>query len=284
MCCKWNIAIIVATSLAMLMASCSRPSSHQAQGYIEGRYTYMATSVSGALTTLSVVRGTRVKVGDQLVVLQPRPESDLYDAAVENLKDSMAARNAVAANLQYAKRTYERYKVLVPRNAIQQSALDNAQSIYEATTAQLAQANAHITSVAAVMAQTKWSTEQKILYAPADAIVFDVYYRLGEYTIANQPILSLLAPSDIKVIFYVEEKILGQLKLGDTVTVQCDGCRQSYPAKISFISPSAEYTPPVIYSNETNAKLIYRIEAAFQPSIAYNLHPGQPVAVTVGSS
>jgi len=62
--------------------------------------------------------------------------------------------------------------------------------------------------------------------------------------------------------------------------VQCDQCKDSYAGKISFISPSAEYTPPVIYSTETNEKLIYRIEAEFAPDIAYNMHPGQPVYVT----
>ena len=48
---------------------------------------------------------------------------------------------------------------------------------------------------------------------------------------------------------------------------------------ISFISPTAEYTPPVIYSNQTNDKLIFRIEAAFKPDIAINFHPGQAVYV-----
>jgi len=276
---KWILPSLILIT-AMLIASCSPHSEHQAQGYIEGRYTYIATNVSGVLRQLRVERGVKVKQGDTLVVLEQQPESDLYDAAVENLEQSKSARDAIAANLDYAKITYERYKILVPQKAIQQSQLDNAKSVYESTVAQLAQANANVTSTAAAMAQAKWMIDQKTLSAPVDAIVFDTYYRPGEYTIANQPILSLLAPGDIKVIFYVNEPVLSQLKLGKKVYVQCDGCDTSYPGKISFISPSAEYTPPVIYSNETNAKLIYRIEAEFPSNIAYNMHPGQPVYVT----
>lgn len=261
------------------LSSCSHQAERQVQGYIEGRYTYMATSVSGVLEQLLVARGTQVKKGEILFVLEAQPESDAYNAAIENLKQSINARDAIIANLAFAKITYQRYKILVPANAIQQSQLDSAKATYDATVAQLAQANANIASTYATLTQAKWTKDQKIITAPVDAIVFDTYYRLGEYTIANQAILSLLAPGDIKAIFYIQEVDLGAIKLGDKVSVRCDGCRHAYPARVSFISPSAEYTPPVIYSTETNAKLVYRIEAEFALQDAYYLHPGQPIYV-----
>lgn len=269
---------VIFASIGLL--SCSPDSSHEAQGYIEGRYTYMATPVSGVLKEWLVERGAKVKQGQLLFVLEEQPESDLYDAALQNLKQSIASRDAIVANLSYAKITYERYKILVPKNAIQQSMLDNAKSTYAATLAQLAEANATIASTNATLAQTRWTKDQKRVYAPVDGIVFDTYYRLGEYTIANQSILSLLAPADIKAIFYIGEGDLGSIQLGDKVEVHCDGCTQRYAGRVSFISPSAEYTPPVIFSTETNEKLIFRIEAEFSPSDAYHLHPGQPVTVT----
>jgi HlyD family secretion protein len=267
-------------SLLIFISGCSRPSQHQAQGYIEGRYTYMATNVSGVLKQLLVQRGSKVKKGDVLFALEQQPESDLYNAALENRQQSISARDAIAANLTYAKITYERYKILVPKGAIQQSQLDNAKSIYESTVAQLAQANANVTSVTAALEQAQWTLEQKTISAPVDALVFDIYYRLGEYTQANQAIVSLLAPSNIKAIFYVKQADLSGLRLSEKINVHCDGCEKDYVGKISFISPSAEYTPPVIYSNETNEKLIYRVEAEFAENVAYNLHPGQPVYVS----
>lgn len=276
---KRNLFKLYTLILIICLASCSEQPAHQAQGYIEGRYTYMATSVSGVLEQLHVQRGAKVKQGDVLFKLEQQPQSDAYTAAKENLNQAIAARDAIAANLDYAKITYERYKILVPQKALEVSRLDNARSTYESTIAQLAQANATIASSTATLQESAWTKDQKIITAPVDAIVFDTYYRLGEYTQAGQPIVSLLAASDIKVVFYVFEAILGELKLGNSVSVQCNGCDRAYVGKISFISPSAEYTPPVIYSTETNAKLIYRIEAEFEPKIAYHLHPGQPVTV-----
>lgn len=266
--------------LTVSLLSCSRQPSQEAQGYIEGRYTYMATPVSGVLKQWLVERGTKVKQGQLLFTLEEQPESDLYHAAEQNLKQAISARDAIAANLTYAKLTYERYKILVPKNAIQQSMLDSAKSTYTATAAQLAQANANIASSTAALEQAHWTKNQKMVYAPVDAIVFDTYYRLGEYTLANQAVLSLLAPADIKTIFYVNEADLGNIQLGDKVSVRCDSCAKLYSGRVSFISPSAEYTPPVIFSNETSEKLIYRIEAEFVPDDAWHLHPGQPVTVT----
>jgi HlyD family secretion protein len=279
---KINIHYYLWIASFILLTSCSQQSSNKAQGYIEGHYTYIATSVSGVLRQLAVQKGQNVKQGQLLFVLEPQPESDAYTAAVEKLKESTNARDAIVANLAYAKITYERDQILVQKKAIQQSALDDATSTYNATQAQLAQANATIAESTALLAEAKWTSEQKMQYAPVDAVVFDTYYRLGEYTIENQPIISLLAPGNIKAIFYVAESILGRIHLNDKVSVTCAGCQDAgYQGRISFISPAAEYTPPVIYSTETNEKLIYRIEAEFAPQDAALLHPGQPVEVTL---
>lgn len=251
----------------------------EAQGYIEGRYTYIATNVSGILNTLYVTKGARVNRGQKLIALESQPESDIYQAEIDNLRQASAARDAISANLTYLKLTYERYKTLVPKGAIQQSALDNAKANYHSALSQLAEAQASIAESRAKVAQAKWTLEQKFLYAPTDGIVFDTFYRQGEYTEAKKAILSLLAPEDIKAIFYVPQRILGQFQLGQAISIACDGCSTFYPAKISFISPVAEYTPPVIFSSETNSKLIYRIEANFARQDAYHLHPGQPIRV-----
>jgi HlyD family secretion protein len=61
-----------------------------------------------------------------------------------------------------------------------------------------------------------------------------------------------------------------------------DGVPEPFVGKVSFISPQAEYTPPVIYSQENRSKLVFMIEAVFDPDVAAKLHPGQPVDVRIG--
>jgi HlyD family secretion protein len=58
-----------------------------------------------------------------------------------------------------------------------------------------------------------------------------------------------------------------------------DGVQHPFLGKVSYISPRAEYTPPVIYSRESRAKLVFMVESVFDPGASANLHPGQPVDV-----
>ena len=57
--------------------------------------------------------------------------------------------------------------------------------------------------------------------------------------------------------------------------VSCDGCAADLAAKIYFISTTAEYTPPVIYSLEERVKLVYLIQA--RPDKPDMLRVGQPI-------
>ena len=80
--------------------------------------------------------------------------------------------------------------------------------------------------------------------------------------------------------FFAPEATLGKLQVGQVVTVHCDGCSHDVNAKINYMSQQAEYTPPVIYSKDSQAKLVFLVEA--QPvelRDASLLHPGQPVSV-----
>jgi HlyD family secretion protein len=93
--------------------------------------------------------------------------------------------------------------------------------------------------------------------------------------------VNLLPPQNVKVKFFVPEAVLGALRVGQEVRVTCDGCAAPVSARVSFIAPQAEYTPPVIYSRDNRAKLVFLIEARPAPEDAPKLHPGQPVEVTL---
>jgi HlyD family secretion protein len=48
---------------------------------------------------------------------------------------------------------------------------------------------------------------------------------------------------------------------------------------VSYVSTEPEFTPPIIYSNESRAKLVFMIEARAAAGGAPALRPGQPVEV-----
>ena len=96
---------------------------------------------------------------------------------------------------------------------------------------------------------------------------------------AGAPVVSLLPPGNIFVRFFVPEGSLAKLHAGDPVALSCGGCPAGLSATISFISPRAEYTPPLIYSESSKAKLVFLIEAQPPLEQAAGLNPGQPIEV-----
>jgi HlyD family secretion protein len=106
-----------------------------------------------------------------------------------------------------------------------------------------------------------------------------VLARPGETIDAGVPVVSLLPPKNIFVRFFVPETMLATVHYGDRVALSCDNCPAHFTATISFISPQAEYTPPIIYSDSTRSKLVYMIEARPPADRAALLNPGQPVTV-----
>ena len=92
---------------------------------------------------------------------------------------------------------------------------------------------------------------------------------------------SLLPPGNVKARFYVPEPVLARVRPGTVVTLACDGCGAPIRATVDYVSNRAEYTPPVLYSKENRAKLVYLVEARPAAADAVKLNPGQPVDVTL---
>ena len=109
--------------------------------------------------------------------------------------------------------------------------------------------------------------------------MYDTLFRQGEWVPAGKPVVVLLPPQNIKVRAFVPETRVGSIHYADTARVTLDGVQNPFLGKVSYISPRAEYTPPVIYSRESRAKLVFMVELIFDPQAAANLHPGQPVDV-----
>jgi HlyD family secretion protein len=98
----------------------------------------------------------------------------------------------------------------------------------------------------------------------------------------QRPVLSILPPGNMKVRFFVPETDLPKLSIGQDVQVSCDGCENGLTAKIYYIATNAEYTPPVIYSQEERHKLVYLVQA--RPNKPDLLRVGQPVSVVTGDA
>ena len=252
---------------AALLGGCGKNSANHFQGYIEGEYVYVAAPLGGALTNLAVARGEQIKKGQLLFALERQSEAAALDQAEKNLAQAKAS-------LTLSESTFQRRKELrnSPDAVISAEELDQARSQRDADAAMMA-------AQQAALDKAQWSFDQKQQFAPADAQVHDTLYRSGEWVAAGNPVVVLLPPENIKVRFFVPQEMLPHIKIGESVAIACDGAPHAINATVNYISTQVEYTPPVIYSRETRANLVFMIEAKISTADAADARPGQPADV-----
>jgi HlyD family secretion protein len=295
--------------------SCNRDTEDRVQGYIEAEYIYIAPVIAGNLTALAVKRGDLVKRGELLYSLDREPEASSRKEAEDRVSQARARHAdlqkgqrpvelaAIEAQLAQAQAALglsrfeleRRLKVFpsgVSKESVEQaqSAVSQGEARVREIEAQLetarlgaredqvAGAAADVSAFESNLSQISWRLEQKTLFAPVGGLVYDTYYNVGEWVQAGSPVLAILPPEKIKVRFYVSTYKRAELVIGQTVKVDVGAGGERRLARVNYISPQAEYTPPVIYSREMRSKLVFMVEAQFEQP-GYSVLPGQPVDV-----
>jgi HlyD family secretion protein len=303
---------------ALALAGCGQRDDAGWSGYADADYVYVAAPIAGQLSALHVVAGQQVTKGKPLFALDDEAERAAREEANARLaaasfqaadtekgkrEPEVSVNQAQLAQARaqagLARNDLTRKRELLAKGFIAQAQVDEAEHAYAqaqgrvaelSSTVQVARlparsderlaAQAQVDAARQALRQSDWRAQQKQQAAPVDAQVADTFFRPGEFVNAGQPVVSLLPPANVKARFYVPEPQIQQLALGADVTLHCDGC-EPIAARVTFISTKPEYTPPVIYSNEQRAKLVFLVEAKPAPADAVKLRPGQPLSVTV---
>ncbi len=223
-----------ALALGMLLSACSNGSDNVMQGWIEGDFIFVSPDEQGRIEQMMVRQGDAVKKDQLLFVL----DTELQEA-------DLGVAEATLAN---AKQAFDRAQQLLKSGSGTQKDFDFTQALYREAQARLAAAQDAADAAARLESGRRTGADRSIT-GPARPCR------------PAAPIISLLPPGNVKVRFYVAEPMLARIAIDDPISFSCDGCPAGMTGKISFISQYAEYTPPVIYSQQERHKLVYLIEA-----------------------
>lgn len=316
---KFSPALILVFILPFSLIGCSETPTNVFQGYVEGEYVHVSSPIGGMLESLSVIRGQQTVKDAPLFSLERDFELAAVNEARHSLQqaeDNLANLEkgqrpseiaSIKAQLKQAKASaalakieYERRVKLIEEQTISQEELDRSESDYDqkrqavrrinadlatarlgARSDEIRAAAAQVLQAEAKLEQAEWNYNQKAQATTAPGLVFDTLFREGEWVSPGQPVVTVLPPENIEVRFYVPQTLVGTLSIGQEALISFDGEPTPIKTRISYISPSAEFTPPVIYSSESRAKLVFLIKSKPEKSDATKLHPGQPVDATL---
>jgi len=244
----------LATMMAAILplAGCDIGRQHLVfQGWVEADLVFVSPDEQGRINTLLVSEGDTVERGAPLFTV----DSDLQQADLQQMK----------ATLENTRINFDRAQRLAKEGFATQKSLDDARELLRAAEARFNSSQTRLV--------------RREVLSPATGTIQQVYFRSGEMVSGARPVVALLPPGNIKLRFYAPEAVLPRLHLGDRVKVQCDGCAGDIAGRISFLSGTAEFTPPVIFSLEERAKMVFRVEA--RPQAPDLLRVGQPVTLSI---
>ena len=284
-------------------------------GYVEGEPLYPASPVAGRLVELGVQRGDVVAQGVTLFAIDPAQSRAARDSALAETEaaKSLAADAkrgqrpaelgvieaqlaAARAVLNEADTSLKRVQPLAEAGAASRAQLDTAVAARAKAAAnvraidkQLQAARLGAREDQARAAQDRVRQAEAVLgaaearltdlspQAPAAGRIEDVFFQAGEWVPANQPVLSFIPDDRVRLRFFAPQNGIAAYAIGAEVSFACDGCAKDLKAKITYVSPRPEFTPPVIYSREARDRMVFLVEAA--PATTKGLTPGQPIDV-----
>ena len=301
-------------STCLILAACQSKPAESYSGYVESQAVSINAPQAGWLASVNVDRGDAVTEGEALfrldatqaehalsgaqsrAVAAQASATDLAKGAREaDIAPLLAQRIEAQSQLDLAHANEARYAQLEPKGYVSAAQMDSLRAATKSAKAQLINidklvaekrlasredqqraAQAQAAAASADVAGAQYTVDDRDVKARLTGLVDERLREPGEFVTAGAAVLTVRPKGREFVRFYVPQADLAKFRVGAVVHVGCDGC-QAQTARVRFISPEAEFTPPVIYSVKERQKLMFLIEAT--PEKPEALHVGQPLDV-----
>jgi len=288
-------------------------------GNVDIRQVELAFNANGRIDQVLVAEGARVSKGQLLAVLDTerlRRQLSEVEAQVatqrqvlarleagsrpEEIRKAQAEVQAARVDAANAEVVYRRQQDLVAQHFVAQQQLDNAKFALEATRARLraaeealrlvelgprqediAAARATLAATEAARAVAQRDLQEGSLVAPSDGVIENRILEPGDMASPQKPVFTLALTAPVWVRAYVAEPDLGKIRVGARAEVSTD----SYPAQrergwVGFISPTAQFTPKSVETQEVRTSLVYQVRV-FVCDPLQQLRLGMPATVVI---
>ena len=300
----------------LALTGCTQKPDNSYSGYVEAQSVSIAAPQSGWLTAVNVDRGDAVTPDELLFTLdstqaqatlagaenraaaaQANAEDLSKGARPADIAPLQAQRIQAQAQLDLARANEARYAQLEPKGYVSAAQMDSLRAATRSAQGQVANldkliqekelaaredqlhaAQAQAAASGADVAGAQWTVDDRDVHARLAGLVDERLREPGEFVAQGSAVLTVRPQGREFVRFYVPQADLAKFRVGTLVHVACDGCKGT-GAKVRYVSPVAEFTPPVIYSVKERQKLMFLIEAT--PDKPEVLHAGQPVDVSL---
>jgi HlyD family secretion protein len=294
------VAVAVAVATLGTLAACRDEPEPDAYGNFEATEVVVSAQTSGQIERFVPVDGMRLERGAVAAVIDTT-QLALERGQILAQRAATGSRGAeVSEQLRVlqvqrdiARRTYERTQRLHAGQAATAQQLDQAERDYRTLVAQIEAVRAQgrsvtldVASADARAAQIRDRIAKSTVTNPQAGTVLTTYARAGEVVQPGQPLYKIADLDTLVLRVYVTGGQLAAIRLGQPVQVRVDqGSDQlrTIPGTVTWVSPTAEFTPTPVQTRDERADLVYAVKVRV-PNADGALKIGMPGDITLGAA
>ncbi len=204
-----------------------------------------------------------------------------FETAKAALDQAHAQRESAVQRLSLREEGIRKEQIAQARAAV-----DEARAVYERAVAgpraeQIAQARAQVVAARQALQQAEITLSDTRLVSPIDGMVVSKSAEPGEFLQPGAIVLTIVDLDHPWVRAYISEPDVGRVRLNQQafVSIDADPNRQ-LPARLTYVSDQAEFTPKFVQTTEERVKLVFRIKVAVDNPDRI-LKPGMPADVVM---
>jgi HlyD family secretion protein len=251
-------------------------------GRLEATEVDITTKYPGRLASLEAKEGDSVKAGQILARMEVRElEAELRQAEAQ-VKQAQKQRSAAEAfitqrksevalaekNLARSRELYENKNISIEQLQSSETVVQTARAALAASRAELANTEAMIEAATARVETVRTRIDDSVLKTPIDGRVL---YRLaepGEVLPSGGKVFTVLNLIDASMTIFLPTKQAGRLRIGDEARMILDAIPEYViPAKVTFVSPEAQFTPKEVETRTEREKLMFRVKVHIDPEL-----------------
>ncbi|RJP77477.1 MAG: HlyD family efflux transporter periplasmic adaptor subunit [Candidatus Zixiibacteriota bacterium] len=267
-------------SLAALLTGCGEEGEENflGSGTLEAGEVVVGALVAGRLDSLAADEGDTVRAGQILAVVDTARLAAQRRQSRAALEELSVNRRIAGAAVQQAREQHQnvasnlaRQQALLASGSSTQQMVDDlatqeavAASRLQAARDQLAALDAKEEQLRAALELVDLQIRDAVIAAPLSGSVIERYAEPGEILPPNGRVVKIADLDRMEIRIYMDERDLGQVKLGAPVQVRVDALPdQPFSGRVTWISPRAEFTPRNVQTRTARADLVYAVKIEF---------------------
>lgn len=274
--------VFTAIILAAILPACrSNDDQADAYGNFEAVETVVSAEGTGKLLSFMVEEGMTLPAdtivgwidSTQLYLKKSQLRANIK-AVLSKVPDKDPQLEVIREQIAVQKREQQRYQNLVNAKAATPKQLDDInyqiailekqyRSLASTLNTQVSGYNSETRPLEEQVLQVNDQLRQSRITNPVNGTVLIKYVEKGEVVNYGKALYKIADLSALDMRAYVGEEQLGQVKVGQQVTVLTDlpgGKYREWPGSVTWISSEAEFTPKVIQTKEERTNLVYAVK------------------------